>query len=614
MIEKVHTVMKSHGPGVAALAVVLTVYAVTASRSVGFIDSGELSTVACTLGIAHPTGYPLFTLLGWLFSRLPIASEEIIRLNLFASVLTWAGMAVFYANARSLIRLSRRNNRDDSRREQWDSLAAAGGTLMTAFSKTVWSQAVAIEVYALHILFVNAVLFLFLRALTFRREGDPRETRTWLLFGFMTGLSFTNHMTTIMLAPGLIIGYFLARGVNRSAFRLIGRMTLPFLLGLSVYLYLPVRGRMGPVHSWGDPVTLERFLWHVSGKQYSVWIFSSFDSAFRQCASFVSGLPGEFAGVGILFGLVGLVDLWRRNRNLAITTVLLFVVTVGYASNYDIHDIDSYFLLAYLSLGLWAAVGINGILAAVSRLSGIMRWMAVCAVVAASAAPLVYHAARVNMSGHYVVEDYTRTMFASLEPRAMVLSFQWDSWVSASYYYQTIRGVRPDVVVIDKELLRRSWYLTELNRRFPWLIARSQRAIDMFSAELYKFEHGVPYNATVIQARFVEMINSFIRTAMVDRPVYVTPEIEAEFTRGLQRVPSGLAFRLYADTLAHDVPEVDFTFRPFPRRGAYENQTFRFYSQALAAKMAYLVRLGRRQEAESVARKSADLERMAFPP
>lgn len=73
--------------GVAALVAVFAfaVYLKTLAPGVHFIDSGELAAVACTLGIAHPTGYPLFTLIGWLFSNLPIASEEIVRLNMMSA-------------------------------------------------------------------------------------------------------------------------------------------------------------------------------------------------------------------------------------------------------------------------------------------------------------------------------------------------------------------------------------------------------------------------------------------------------------------------------------------------------------------------------------------------
>jgi hypothetical protein len=87
-------------PRYAAIAVALitfVVYLTTMSHSVDFIDAGELATVCHTLGIAHPTGYPLFALVGYVFSILPIASQVIVRMNIMAALFTslGAGAMVF---------------------------------------------------------------------------------------------------------------------------------------------------------------------------------------------------------------------------------------------------------------------------------------------------------------------------------------------------------------------------------------------------------------------------------------------------------------------------------------------------------------------------------------
>src|SRR5258708_36482005 len=61
------------------------VYIQTMQRSVPFIDGGELATVCATLGIAHPTGYPIFCMLGYLFAHLPIAASVILRVNIMSA-------------------------------------------------------------------------------------------------------------------------------------------------------------------------------------------------------------------------------------------------------------------------------------------------------------------------------------------------------------------------------------------------------------------------------------------------------------------------------------------------------------------------------------------------
>ena len=72
---------------------VFIIYLVTLAPSVVEIDSGELATVQATLGIAHPTGYPLFTMIGHFFSLLPLPFSKIYQLNMLAAI--WCALAVW---------------------------------------------------------------------------------------------------------------------------------------------------------------------------------------------------------------------------------------------------------------------------------------------------------------------------------------------------------------------------------------------------------------------------------------------------------------------------------------------------------------------------------------
>lgn len=577
------------------------VYLKTLAPSVSFIDAGELAAVACTLGIAHPTGYPLFTLLGSVFSKLPIATEEIVRLNIMAAFFCAFGVFFFTLLVHNCITVvfgpdGRKLGYRSRESFKVGSLVASGGSgLLLAFSETYWSLAVAIEVYALHAFFLATVLYTFHRAV-FHREligedvGTSKGNVWWYLFAFSLGLSFTNHMTTILLAPGLLYLYFATQGWSKDSWKRIVMMVVPFLIGFSVYLYLPLRASQSPLLNWGNPVTLERFLWHWTGKQYRVWIFSSTETAGRQLKYFAETLPLEFAYVGLTLALFGHVAVWRAHRRLAVEILLLFFGCVFYSINYDIHDIDSYFLLAYVSVAVLGGAGALWV----------FRWMndrfsaraAVVGTLFLCAIPCAVHYQQADETDNYLVEDYTKNVFASLQPNALVFSFQWDYWVSASYYYQHVKRLRPDVAVVDKELLRRSWYFKQLEQQYPWLIANSREQVAAFLRELEKFEHDRPYNPAVIQARFVEMIRSFMVNNMQSRPVYVTPEIEPEFTAGMQRVPEGLAYRLYDDTLRHEMRSVEFAYRPFERAGRLEDGLKNLYAAALTARGMYLMQEG----------------------
>lgn len=601
-----HLALASLGTGVFAFAI----YLATLAPSMTFIDAGELAAVAHTFGIAHPTGYPLFTLLAGLWAQLPFG-DGIVRLNLLAAVLTATAAALLvplfwhllaHATRRrprsAPAQKTKKTSATPKKVEPAAALrlaAAVAGALTAAFSQTFWRTGTAIEVYALHLAMLALVLLLFVRA-EFDSLDDRMRMRRRLLFALALGLSFTNHMTTILLLPGLAVAYFMVNGTRAAAWRGIARMVPAALAGLLPYIYLPLRAASGPALAWGNPATWERFLWHISGKQYRTWMFTGGDAARRQLTAFIEGFPAEFAYVLVLAVAVGAVYAFARHPRAAWFLTTLFLTTVFYSINYDIHDIDSYFLLAYVAAAGWAAFGFLWLVRALGHWGRTVQ-LGALAVPIGLAIGMTWSSA--SERGNHLVEDYTRNMFNSLKPNALVLSFQWDYWVSASYYYQLVEGWRNDVVVIDKELLRRSWYLDQIRRNHPDIYQRSQREIEAFRVQLDRFEHDLPYDGAAIEARFNEMIESFFANN-AERPLYVTLEIEQHIAKDYVRVPEGLALRLYrADALpSRDARAPDaFEWRPFLRPGRLEDGIRGMYASMLINRGIWLHTAGRFAEA-----------------
>ena len=154
--------------------VVFIVYIFTLAPSVVQIDSGELAAVQATLGIAHPTGYPLFTVLGYLFSLIPLPFTKIFQLNLLAAIYCSAGIAVFVYTAKLVLdnlesfsslkvnTTKKIKNRKKSENEKINHttpyltetikyITAIAGGLSLAFSETYWLQSTSVEVYSLHV-------------------------------------------------------------------------------------------------------------------------------------------------------------------------------------------------------------------------------------------------------------------------------------------------------------------------------------------------------------------------------------------------------------------------------------------------------------------------------
>jgi hypothetical protein len=516
------------------------VYLNTMCPTVGFTDSGELSTVLATLGIGHPTGYPIFTILGRFIVSLPIAAPVILRVNIYNAMLVSLAVSVFFLTIRNLFSFMAGKKAADRRVEQGAALCAA---LVYGFASTVWSQSTAIEVYALHMVFLNLIFYTLIRGI---HTQDIFSASRWLvLCMFLIGLSFGNHMTTLLLLPGVAYYLFANIDLRSDSLKKAALFGFFFALGLSIYVYLPLRASQVPLLDWGHPATFERLIWHVSGRQFRVWMFKGLEVAEKQFAWYVNDLPNEFHWIILPFIFLGAAVLFRTRRKFFIFLILLILGNFVYALNYDIFDIDSYFLLSYFALGLFCAAGF---LSAAIWFVQKRSWKPFAAAIVLAVFPAVqiqHNYARIDQSSNYLPEDFTQSIMKNLPQHALVFSGLWDYFVSPSIYYRYVERQRPDVTILDYQLLKnRSWYFVQMQRTCPWLLERCRPSIDAFLAELDKFEHDQPFSPEVIQERWREMLSDFVFKSLPDHPVFIDGRIAADFPAAIQSTPYGMLVRL----------------------------------------------------------------------
>lgn len=579
--------------------VIFGVYITTISRSVGYIDSGELAAVVHTVGIAHPSGYPLFTLLGKIFSFLPVADEIIVRLNVLSALLTSAAAILFYFFLRIVLSTEKRS--DDITISIPSILAA----LSLAFSKTFWMQAVAVEVYSLHVLLLCGSLFLAAKAVA------TKEPLWWVLFAFIVGLSFSNHLTTFLLGPGMLYWFFAENGFNKNSIKRTGLLSLPFVAGFSLNVFMLIRAPQHPLLNWGNPQTLEKFWWHLTGKQFRIWLFSSGDVAQKQFNNFLNNLPNEFHFIILILAVIGLFPLlWKDKKKFFAFGILLFTC-VGYSINYDIHDIDSYFLLAFIVIAALVGFGIQALL--MRRPKKEFQYISAMIIVGVIAFQLNENFPKTNQRNNFLVEDYTKNILFNLPPNAIVLSQQWDYFISASYYYQHVNHIRPDVVILDKELFRRSWYFPQLEQMYPLVIKNSKMEIELFLQELYKFEHNLPYQYEIIEGRYRDLLMSFIKNNN-GRFVYITSEIDQSYTSGYFRIPEGFVYRLTKDTAYSRFSFSNYQFRQYQGNDPYTKSLKNLMSAALINRASYEQFFKNDSNAAYFLKKSAEINPKSIAP
>ncbi len=603
---------------------VFIIYLFTLAPSVVQIDSGELAAVQATLGIAHPTGYPLFTLLGYLFSLIPLPFTKIFQLNILAAMYCSAAVGVFtYTIKYCLDNLSafekqnsikkessrkekKKNKEQTSTEKQTDIpenfklLTAVFGGLILAFSRTFWFQSTSVEVYSLHLLLITLIILFLFKAYVSSFEND--KITHWLLFSFFLALGFTNHLTTLMILPGTAYLYFSRYKFNSSSFKKLALMVIFFSLVLAaLYSYLPLRALQNPIINWGNPIDWERIYRHVTGRQYQVWLFSSFDSAGKQFSYFWSILPFEYF-VGLLLVIIGLFASLFKSKKLGLFILITFVFTVLYSINYDIHDIDSYFLLAFVMLAFFAAFGALKFL----EIRSLPKNYAVVGLGIVVVIQLFFNFRDVNQSNVYTYEDYTKAVLNTVPENSIIFSYQWDYFISASYYYQFVEDYRRDVTVIDKELLRRSWYYNQISNHDSEVLAGVQNEVDQFIVALQPFERDEKFDSNRLENLYRTIMSNLIKTNVKERDYFIAPElVDQEMKRGEFKLPEGynlvphlFFYKVVKGNEYVPAPDPGFSIKIASNRNVYINNIENMVGRMLSNRAFYEVQHGRTDRAK----------------
>lgn len=445
---------------VAALTA-LWVYVQTLSPTVAWVnqgeDSGDLLVASATLGIPHPTGYPLFVLLGRVASLVPIGSVA-FRVNLIAAL---AGAASVFFLARIVLELTTPREEEASAGGRVGPLVAAvAAAIAYAFSRGAWSQSVLAEVYTLNAAFFGAVLWALARA------DRTRSARHLALAAFLFGLGLTNHLLLLAAGPALLIVAWRLRANGTIGGAGIVLLLLLAGWGATLDLYLPIRAWRSPEFSWGVPATPGQLWWVLSGAQYVRHFFTRgpVDIAGhlvpgRWITDFGWGLTALALGWGAL--------LWRRPGGL-FPALASLVAALALLSAYSIPD----------DLGYWMPVIFLG--CALAGVGWASLWNAARAPAARGAIAVVALGVGVlgAVSSHGAVDAsrdvrpwvWAHRNLEAVEPNALIVS-EYDGRTFALWFYKAtdFERTRPDLVVIYKYLLVWPWYRHHIARVYHTL-------------------------------------------------------------------------------------------------------------------------------------------------
>lgn len=440
--------VKSNFLVVCLLVVILfPIYLYTMSPSVSVGDAGEFITSAETLSLPHAPSYPLFSLMGKCVITLdPFANlgYRVNLLSLFCGVMT----AVLFFLLSQRIGLN-----------PFSSLIVS---LLLCFSSVLWEHSITAEVFSLNSFFTVLILL----SMKLGPDKYPLMHRT-CLSAFLLGLGLGNHHTLILVLPTICFIYFMEQvqsGLNFKTVSKLAAVRLPlfftfFLIGFSIYFYLPVRSFKNPPIDWSNPETVKNFMRVIRRADYGSFALAlgeklprNLETTIHQVLRYCKSSISNFSWVGFIVGILGWGIWFRKNRSQASAFFILFFLSgLGFLLLGNLpFDSQSTGILPrfYLMPAIPFVLAVGNFCDWITRFKS--RFVSLIPFLLPFYLLYNAHGHRVFSRNDFTAYDYGRNLLRSLPPNAILFMDGGDDTFYTLAYLSMVEKRRPDVELHDR--------------------------------------------------------------------------------------------------------------------------------------------------------------------
>ncbi|HEX4561729.1 MAG TPA: DUF2723 domain-containing protein [Gemmatimonadales bacterium] len=593
----------------------LVLYVLTLAPTTQFWDTSEYIAAAKVLGIPHPPGNPLFTMMAHVWGFFPFMTAYAARINLFAAATSAVAAGCWFL-------VGERWLRDIIPLELPRRLCALAGAIVAATAFTVWNQSVVNEkVYTLSLLSIALILWLIVRW-DDQPAGEAHDHHL-LAIVYLLALTSTNHMMGVLVGPVVVVllfpplmtkratteagqlaewgqwaaftavfavivctglesfkMLFVGLGLFAAAFALTlytrnWRFALVALgvaaVGLSVYIFLPIRAAHFPPINEGEPTHWDALRDVLTRAQYGKPFVTD-----RQSSLLAQlGMWGQYFGwqwahdlrqsyqaaLAVVFGVLGVLGAyrhWMANRRHAIamlvlmgtfTLLLIFYLNFKYGFSWDptkatcgpvptgaclpreVRERDYFFLCSFALWGIWVAMGLASLMEWLQdglRLrepSDQRRWAMASPVLLVALIPLFANRLTASRHGETLARDFAVDLLQSVEPYGVLVT-AGDNDTFPLWYAQEVEHVRQDVTVLNLSLANTDWYLRQMQRR-PVADFDPTTAPTMYRGRAWPKPSGPPIEATPEQVDAIPPVYPVQQKSMLHFgtiPIIVDPE------------------------------------------------------------------------------------------
>ena len=418
-------------------------------------DPGEFAAIAFTLSVGHPTGSPTYSLIAKLFTFLPFGSLW-QKINLVSVVF---GSLTVFLGFQLVLRILRKDDTDFPQKQTFAYFSAAAASLLLTVSPTFWLYSLVAKAYPYLTFWILILIWVLLN---FREEArkspsplalSPQGQSYFFAAAFLYGLGLGVYGALALYLPAFLFYCFYT---DRRWYRdpkVLFLAVFFFLLGFSVYLYLPLRSSTNPFLDWGEPRTFSRFLNHLmDAKDASHNVsFPDWPTIGKMSLNSLKLLSDQFSPFGLFLGGIGLFFLWHRDKGFFSLT--LGIALIHWLFFVRIWEMAFLYLPLFLIFALWIGMGIFFLGKAIAvrpwkkARAGLQRaisWAWAGSIVFTLIFQYALHKPSSGKGDYYVAYALGKEMLGSLPPKTLLFS----NYSTMLFHgLQGVENFRPDVSV-----------------------------------------------------------------------------------------------------------------------------------------------------------------------
>ncbi|MCX8093453.1 MAG: DUF2723 domain-containing protein [Candidatus Goldbacteria bacterium] len=478
------------------------IYLFSLSPAYNSDDSPETTLAFHTLGVQHPPGYPLNTLIGKLFTFLPLGSL-MFRANLMAVFFNILSGLILFIIIYKII--------DDIKEEKSIKfLISIIGVIFYLFSVSVWRQGISAKgsIYGINAFFTCLVFYSVI--------STKYNLKYLYFFSFIYGLAMGNHWTSMIVIFPAFIFYFIVQ-YKKINIKNILLSIIFFIIGVSIYLFVFIRSKTEPVYAWGDTKTIKDFIWLISRAQYAgIEKKHTLADTINLLTYYLKHfIFNEYPIFGLFF-IVGFYFLFKQKRNISILFLLSYFLLVISVANFATPPANTQWLIKpYLaSANIYISLFLSCFILYITiRVNNLIKKIIVLSI-------FIFLIIYINFSNpgysrYFIGYDYSKNMVKSICCNSILIA-EGDMNIGAALYETIINKV--DFVPVIPVVMQYEWYRNQVMRNFKGKI-------------------NMPPNNPDIKT-YIESVVTYNK----DKTIYYTNVATNEWVKGLKSAPCGVFF------------------------------------------------------------------------